>query len=92
MRFIGHINYPKGLSTKDDPPSHPHFTSRSVETPQTWFQSDATKDSKSLSLTLATALLEYSPVDLVVDTAKGIEAALGAHSEEELDDIREVFF
>ncbi len=87
-QFIGHINYLKELSSDQVAPARPHFTSHSVETPQTWFQSDATKDPKSLSLMLATALLEYCPVDLVVDTAKGIEAAieaaLGAPSEEEL--------
>lgn len=87
-QFIGHIEYLKELFAGGAAPIRPQFTSRDVDTPQAWFQSDAAHDPKAVSLMLATALLEYSPVDLVVDTAKSIEAAieaaLGEPTEDEL--------
>lgn len=94
-QFRQHVQYLKDVIGGKVAQMRPQFGTAGAVTPTDWFTTDPRPTSADIALALATTLLEYRPIDIVLDTAREIENAieerLGKKTEaERAADIREL--
>ncbi len=87
IEFRQHVQFLKDLIDGKAGLNVQGFAATDAVTPAGWFASDPPPSTSSISLALATMLLEYQSADLVIEAAREIEASiesrLGEKTEEE---------